>query len=92
MKTTLAALFLGMVVAFPALAGDTPLPLERITTPKKGGGCYVITMGAVGWDVKVKCDHLGEITIKQIYENGWRIVSSHLNQDRALHVIFIEEQ
>ena len=61
---------------------------------KRGGGCYVSTMGAVGWNVTLKCDQFvgEEVSVQQIYERGWRVVTSHVYPDRAMHILIIEEQ
>lgn len=62
------------------------------TKIKKGGGCYAQTMGPVGGVVTLKCDHLGQTTVKKLYEQGWRIVASHLYPETATHIFIIEEQ
>ena len=35
--------------------------------PIKGGLCY-------GTPQALNCEHLGKVTIKEIYEKGWRVV------------------
>ncbi len=89
-KHFLALTLAGLLASFPALS--TEATSTQKTIHKKGGGCYAQNMGAVAGEVVLKCDHLGAVTIKKIYEQGWRIVASHLYPDRALHIFIIEEQ
>lgn len=40
------------------------------------------------------CDHIGQNTISQIYEKGWRIVSTYTQDHRGYHTttLIIEQQ
>lgn len=50
----------------------------------KGATCY-------GTIHKVSCGYIGEVTIKEIYEKGWRVVSL-VKEDANTVSLIIEEQ
>ncbi len=52
--------------------------------PQKGGVCYGLASG-------YECEYLGKVTIKQIYEKGWRVVA-YIKEGPNLATLVIEEQ
>lgn len=66
MRNVIATLFM-LTCSLPAFAVEPP----------KGGMCGGIGMfGPNNKDGFFDCEHLGRVTVKQIYERGWRVVSS----------------
>ncbi|CAB1371180.1 conserved exported protein of unknown function (plasmid) [Denitratisoma oestradiolicum] len=62
-----------------------------LAAPARGGVCGAYPFN--GADTKFDCEHLGKVTIKQIYERGWRIVSmGQQNDGGSWTYIVIEEQ
>ncbi len=91
-KSLFAFILIGLLVS--SLAWPTNEAPESAASPghKKGGACYVQTLGALGGGVELKCAHLGKVSVKQIYENGGRVVASYFYPDHAVHILIIEEQ
>jgi hypothetical protein len=59
--------------------------------PAKGGVCG--TNYFAGYDTKFDCEHLGKVTVKQIYEKGWRIVAMNQQKESGTWTyLIIEEQ
>lgn len=52
--------------------------------PLKGGSCY-------GTPQALTCDYLGKVTVKEIYEKGWRVVSYTKEGPNTISLV-IEEQ
>jgi len=72
------ALFITAIAIHPlAHTGDEKTHL-------KGATCY-------GTLQKVSCGYIGEVTIKEIYEKGWRVVSLIRESTNTVSLI-IEEQ
>lgn len=67
--------------AFIVLNAAYAADLQR---PQKGGMCYGISSG-------YECEYLGKVTIKQIYEKGWRVVA-YIKEGDNLATLIIEEQ
>lgn len=62
----------------------------QATGLKRGGVCIGPFRGA---DSVVNCEHIGKVTIKQIYEKGFRIVHMQDDKNTATYVtLVIEEQ
>ena len=86
----------GLILASTAItAGATPPQqpsvqnVQSAPAPLKGGVCRWIP------NRLVECDYLGKLaSIKQIYEQGWRVVTTVVNQNDRMDVItiLIEEQ
>lgn len=71
------------VVAATAFAADGGAPL-------RGGVCIGPFRGA---DSVLNCEHIGQVTIRQIYEKGFRVVHMQDNPNTATYVrLVIEEQ
>lgn len=57
---------------------------------KRGGVCIGPFRGA---DSVLLCEHIGKVTIKQIYEKGFRVVHMQDDKNTATYVtLVIEEQ
>lgn len=57
---------------------------------KRGGVCVGPFRGA---DSVLLCEHIGKVTIKQIYEKGFRVVHMQDDKNTATYVtLVIEEQ
>jgi hypothetical protein len=79
-KALLAGLL--AVVAANAIAADAG--------PLRGGVCIGPFRGA---DSVLNCEHIGQVTIRQIYEKGVRVVHMQDNPNTATYVrLVIEEQ
>lgn len=82
-------LYAAFIVA--ALAGMTNASAQAAGA-KRGGVCIGSFLSA---DSVLHCEHIGKVTIKQIYEKGFRVV--HM-QDNKIHAgtyyvtLVIEEQ
>ena len=64
-------------------------------SPIKGGTCWAnLSMKAtIGPDTVFNCEHIGKVTISQIYEKGFRVVSMFPNPANAPFIsLVIEEQ
>lgn len=84
MKTMLYAAF---IVA--ALAGMTNASAQAAGA-KRGGVCIGPFRGA---DSVLQCEHIGKVTIKQIYEKGFRVVHMQDDKNTTTYVtLVIEEQ
>ncbi len=86
--STLLALALALALALTSLT----LPALAQTQPYKGGVCGAFSFS--GPDTRFDCEHLGkDLTIKQIYEKGWRVVTIGQNkQGGTWTYLLIEEQ
>ena len=63
---------------------------EQATGTKRGGVCIGPFRGA---DSVLLCEHIGKVTIKQIYEKGFRVVHMQDDKNGATYVtLVIEEQ
>lgn len=82
MRKALLAGFLA-VVAANVIAAEGGAPL-------RGGVCIGPFRGA---DSVLNCEHIGQVTIRQIYEKGFRVVHMQDNPNTATYVrLVIEEQ
>jgi len=71
------------VVAANAVAADAGASL-------RGGVCIGPFRGA---DSVLNCEHIGQVTIRQIYEKGFRVVHMQDNPNTATYVrLVIEKQ
>ena len=52
--------------------------------PVKGGLCY-------GTPQALNCEHLGKVTVKEIYEKGWRVVA-YVKEGPNTVTVVIEEK
>lgn len=80
-----------LYVAFivTALAGMTNASAQAATA-KRGGVCIGPFRGG---DSVLQCEHIGKVTIKQIYEKGFRVVHMQDDKNTATYVtLVIEEQ
>lgn len=80
-----------VAVILIAVTGVSSAVDGKESRARKGG--YCVCNGFTGANSVFKCEHLGEVTIREIYEKGWRIV---LKQDvpgvSAAMGLIIEEQ
>lgn len=86
----IALAFVLVISALSAQAGQE-------VSPAKGGMCGGIGVFNAGGESAFDCEHLGRVTIKQIYERGWRVASSGFLPEKAISVrsymyLIIEEQ
>lgn len=92
------AIFAALVFATAATSfGQTspqqsqPSQGQHASAPMKGGFC--LTNSYTGGNAIFNCDYLGAVTIKQIYEKGWRIVAFNQNLEfKRTAELIIEEQ
>lgn len=62
----------------------------QVTNAKRGGVCIGPFRGS---DSVLLCEHVGKVTIKQIYEKGFRVVHMQDDKNTATYVtLVIEEQ
>jgi hypothetical protein len=62
----------------------------QAASPKRGGVCIGPFRGA---ESVLNCEHIGKVTIRQIYEKGFRIVHMQDDKNTATYVtLVIEEQ
>lgn len=72
-----------------ALASMADANAQSIGT-KRGGVCIGPFRGA---DSVLLCEHIGKVTIRQIYEKGFRVVHMQDDKNTATYVtLVIEEQ
>lgn len=72
----------------PALVALSLLSGSAIA--KQGGVCY-----SQGFhpEAKLKCDHIGSVTMKEIYAKGWRVVAVWtVSGNMTITYVAIEEQ
>lgn len=80
-------LYIAFIVT--ALAGMTNASAQAATA-KRGGVCIGPFRGG---DSVLQCEHIGKVTIKQIYEKGFRVVHMQDDKNTATYVtLVIEEQ
>ncbi|MFP5442255.1 MAG: hypothetical protein ACLGIY_01380 [Betaproteobacteria bacterium] len=79
-KALLAGLL--AVVAANVVAADGGAPL-------RGGVCIGPFRGA---DSVLNCEHIGQVTIRQIYEKGFRVVHMQDNPNTATYVRLVIEE
>lgn len=80
-------LYVAFIVA--ALTGMTNASAQAAGA-KRGGVCIGPFRGA---DSVLQCEHIGKVTIKQIYEKGFRVVHMQDDKNTATYVtLVIEEQ
>ncbi len=79
-KALLAGLL--TVVAANAVAADGGAPL-------RGGVCIGPFRGA---DSVLNCEHIGQVTIRQIYEMGFRVVHMQDDKNAATYVRLVIEE
>lgn len=56
---------------------------------KRGGVCIGPFRGA---DSILNCEHIGKVTIKQIYEKGFRVVHMQDDKNTATYVMLVIEE
>lgn len=72
-----------------ALSSMTSVSAQAAGT-KRGGVCIGPFRGA---DSVLVCEHIGKVTIKQIYEKGFRVIHMQDDKNTATYVtLVIEEQ
>ena len=54
-----------------------------------GGVCIGLFRGA---DSVVPCEHIGKVTIRQIYEKGFRVVHMQDDKHTASYVVLVIEE
>lgn len=89
-----------LAVAFMMAALSAVAHAGPEATGAKGGTCGGVGIfnGGKANDGAFECEHLGHVTIKEIYERGWRVVSSGFLPEKAASplrsymYLIIEEQ
>lgn len=56
---------------------------------KRGGVCIGPFRGG---DSVLQCEHIGKVTIKQIYEKGFRVVHMQDDKNTATYVMLVIEE
>ena len=79
-------LYVAFIVA--ALAGMTNASAQAAGA-KRGGVCIGPFRGA---DSVLQCEHIGKVTIKQIYEKGFRVVHMQDDKNTATYVMLVIEE
>ena len=82
----IAAAFLNTTSAFAQTPVQTPAPTPAV---KRGGVCIGPFHGSAS---KVDCEHIGVVTISQIYEKGFRVVHMQDNKNTATYVRLVIEE
>ena len=57
--------------------------------PLRGGVCIGPFRGA---DSVVHCEHIGKVTIRQVYEKGFRVVHMQDDKNTASYVVLVIEE
>ena len=81
MRKALLAGFLADVAANVG-AGEGGAPL-------RGGDCIGPFRGAAS---VVHCEHIGKVTIRQVYEKGFRVVHMQDDKNTASYVVLVIEE
>lgn len=78
-------------VAFTMAALTALVNVNAQTVGAKRGG---ICIGPLrGGDSVLHCEHIGKVTVKQIYEKGFRVIHMQDDKNTATYVmVVIEEQ
>lgn len=84
-----------LVLAFTMTALSSAVYAQTGST-QRGGMCFTNHLRISGVDVVWKCEHIGQATIKQIYEKGFRVVGAYssdfTNKTFQPQYLVIEEQ
>ncbi|CBW77313.1 unnamed protein product (plasmid) [Mycetohabitans rhizoxinica HKI 454] len=84
-----------LVLAFMMAALSSAVYAQKGST-QRGGMCFTNHLRIESADIVWKCEHIGQSTIKQIYEKGFRVVgafSSDLSgKTGQFQYLVIEEQ
>ena len=59
------------------------------SAPLRGGVCIGPFRGA---DSVLHCEHIGKVTIRQIYEKGFRVVHMQDDKNTASYVVLVIEE
>lgn len=76
-------------LAAPVATVTIPTGAHRAVASIKGGVCHAAS-DSMATSFGVDCDYLGRVSIRQIYERGWRVVSGYAGE-RFVSLV-IEEQ
>lgn len=85
---------LALAVMLTAAAG-TATAMDATQQPRKElrKGGYCVSNNFDGANAVFKCEHLGQVTIREIYEKGWRVVLKRdVPRVSAAMGLIIEEQ
>ncbi len=86
---------LAILSATEALA-QTPVPAQLIPGAQRGGMCFTNHSRMKDADVPWNCEHIGKVTIRQIYERGFRVIGSYstdlTEKPTQFPFLIIEEQ
>lgn len=74
MKQVFSAIILTATFAFATTAHADTKP-ESSSRPLRGGTCFAASMKVKDDKALWRCEHLETVTIKEIYEKGFRVVS-----------------
>jgi hypothetical protein len=88
----IAKMMKGALFAFLAMAAANALAAD--VPQVKGGACWATLSlkAAVGPDVVFACEHLGKVTVSQIYEKGFRVVAMTHNPAHPEFVSLVIEE
>lgn len=80
------------VFAFLAMAAANAIAAD--VSQVKGGACWATLSlkAAIGPDVVFTCEHLGKVTVSQIYEKGFRVVAMTHNPAHPEFVSLVIEE
>lgn len=83
-----------IAVILTALAGAAAA--AEVTRPGKGGYCFTNHLRIDNGDIPWNCEHLGKVTLREIYEKGFRVVgmyeSTTAKAQSGYPMLIIEEQ
>ena len=87
MKKLFSYSFAAFLLVFSSVTFAQPTPL-------KGGTCSGFTNGqTISSSLQFNCQHIGNVTISQIYEKGFRVVTTYFyGMGSAWAYLVIEEQ
>jgi len=77
-------ILLAFASVLTALSTLSPAYAAAPGNAQKGGTCY-------GTVQAFNCEHLGHVTVKEIYEKGWRVVA-YIKEGPNTTTLIIEEQ
>ena len=78
----IAKMMKGALLAFLAIAAANTMAADA--PPIKGGLCY-------GTPQALYCEHLGKVTVKEIYDKGWSVVA-YVKEGPNTVTVVIEER
>ena len=90
------ALIALLLLSPPLSQGQTLTVTQPISGAQRGGMCFTNHSRMKDTEVPWNCEHIGKVTIRQIYERGFRVVGSYstdlAEKPTQFPYLIIEEQ